>query len=289
MAAGDLITSEWQLEYNGLLLGEGTDYDLVLIEGLIDAPPVRTADLVVFGRNGVMTTPAFLDGRTVRLTVDLWCEDAATFSERMEAFLAAFSPTANEPMVLNIPGLPDGGRVQVTCVPRRRSSPIDLDYLYRIPTVVVEMFAADPLIYSTTLSSGMTTLEVATVSGLTWPLSWPLSWGGSTQSGTINATNNGNTATPVVIRIDGPVTDPTIENVTTGSELSLSITVETGDFLLIDSGQRSVLLNGTASRYSTLDPGSTWFDLEPGLNTIRFAGASSTAGTLSITWRSAWL
>lgn len=153
----------------------------------------------------------------------------------------------------------------------------------------MELIATDPLIYSDTLSSGMTTLEVATVSGLTWPLSWPLSWGGSTQSGTINATNNGNTATPVVIRIDGPVTDPTIENVTTGSELSLSITVETGDFLLIDSGQRSVLLNGTASRYSTLDPGSTWFDLEPGLNTIRFAGASSTAGTLSITWRSAWL
>jgi hypothetical protein len=81
--------------------------------------------------------------------------------------------------------------------------------------------------------------------------------------------------------------NPSITHQEQGLTLLFNITLAAGDFLVVDSGARSVLLGGTASRYSTLAQ-PNWFDLSPlTSNTIRFNAASG-AGTLTFSYRNAW-
>jgi phage-related protein len=81
--------------------------------------------------------------------------------------------------------------------------------------------------------------------------------------------------------------NPSITHQELGLTLAFNITIAAGDYLLVDSNARTVLLNGTASRYSTLVQ-PNWFDLSPlTSNTIRFNGASG-AGTMTFSYRNAW-
>ncbi len=88
--------------------------------------------------------------------------------------------------------------------------------------------------------------------------------------------------------INGPVVDPFLENTATGEIVRLTGTLDAGDYLVVDSDARTVLLNGTASRYSWVSPGSTWWQLEPGANSVRY-GATSGSGTGTLTSRSVWI
>ena len=72
--------------------------------------------------------------------------------------------------------------------------------------------------------------------------------------------------------------------------MSFSLTLVGGDSLVIDTDKRSIILNGTASRRSSLLSGSQFFELAPGSSTIRFRNNGAfDAGTLSIAFRDAYL
>jgi hypothetical protein len=130
------------------------------------------------------------------------------------------------------------------------------------------------------------------VAGLTWNLSWNLNWGGASTGNSFTATNGGTFTTPFTVRFDGPVTNPSIENVTTGEKLKLSadggLVLGVGEFVELDTDARTVLLGGTASRYSKLSSDSTWFDLPPGNTTLRFLGTTAGSPTMTVKFRSAW-
>ena len=51
MAAGDLVTADYMFEYNGLVIGAGTDYDLEGISGL-NGFSARSSSVERFGRHG---------------------------------------------------------------------------------------------------------------------------------------------------------------------------------------------------------------------------------------------
>lgn len=145
--------------------------------------------------------------------------------------------------------------------------------------------ALDPREYSYALHSGVTALAGA-ATGVAFDMAGPISFGGGAVGGTILATNTGTAPAPWTARLDGPLTQPIIEHVETGKQLQLNATIASGDFYTLDSDAHSVLLAGTASRYSLLAR-PDWFDLTPGLNTIRLGGSSG-AGTLTFNWRDAW-
>lgn len=287
MAAGDLITTDWQIEFNDLLTGDLTDYDLRLIEGVGGMAAIRTADQKLQRRHGLHPGDDFLDGRTITLEYDVTNADHAARVLLLDALFAAFKPGEDElPLVFQIPSIAGGGKRRINCRPRRRAMPIDLQFLYSISEITLQLESTDPRIFDNTESTDMVSLPTAG-GGLNFPSTFNRTFGAVSTGGTITANNAGTFDTPVVLRVDGPATDPIIENVTAGKTLELDIELGASDFIEFDTEERTVLLNGTASRYSLLRR-SGWFDLAPGNNQLDFRAATTTAATLTATWRSAW-
>jgi len=109
-------------------------------------------------------------------------------------------------------------------------------------------------------------------------------------SGRLTAVNDGASAAYPVLRLDGPVASPAIEDVTTGGILQLDASLQAGEYLLIDTRSRAVLLGGSAPRRSWVRAGSVWPVLEPGSNELAYRGsalpgAPGQTSLLTVTWR----
>lgn len=278
------ITSDHQVEYGGLTMGRGTDYPIDDADGL-DMPTVRDFDHAVTGRHGEFPGRDLLGSRIVTLSV------IPAGTDEMAALNTAFRPCRDEqPLTFRIPGVAGGGVRRIMARPRRASVPVTIDHSLGLPLTVLQLKATDPRIYDENESSTSVGLP-ATVSGLSWPLTWPLTWG-TVSSDSVNAANTGNFAAPVRFRIDGPIVGPEIQNGGTGDTLEFSTTLGAGEWLLVDTANHTVLLNGdpTLNRYSDIRLGSRWFDLEPGVTNLRLRALYAGPGAqLTATWRSAWI
>ena len=283
------ITADFQIELDGLLLGAGTPYNLVSIDGLA-VPPVRTSDSTLQRRHGVAAGDDFVGGRGVVIGVELLANGVDEDIDAIASALQDVLVPGKSDVVLEfqLPGRAGGGRRRITCRPRAHADPHDLRRAHGIPTFLVEFFAPDPRIYDATPGSVTTNLPTSG-SGSSFPWTFPVNFGGTTDSGSVVVTNEGNFDALPVFRIDGPVVNPEIENVTTGETLSLTIDVDAADFLEIDTAAPSVLLNGTASRFPNVSTASVFPRLAPGDNELRFRATTDTAATLKTDWRSAWI
>lgn len=289
MAAGDLITGDWQAEYNGVLLGDGTPFLISQVTGLLDLPDITTADQSRLRRHGLRAGDDFTAGRRFAFTLEISSTDTVTFSDAVDQLMAATTPGGDPAaLVFQIPGVAGSGKRTVFCRPRRRSLPVGREFYYELPLATIEFYSVDPRIESNTLGSDSTTLASAG-GGLNFNATAPFTFGAVSVGGTLNLANAGNFDAAPTITITGPVTNPAIESITQDKTLSFTITLATGETLVIDTEERTVLLGGTASRYNTLDTDAEWFTLQPGNNEIRFQAATTTAATMDITWRSAWV
>ena len=116
------------------------------------------------------------------------------------------------------------------------------------------------------------------------------SYGSAGTSGRLTAVNDGASPAYPVLRLDGPVANPAIEQVTTGGILVLDASLQDGEYLIIDTRTRAVLLMGSSPRRAWVRAGSTWPLLEPGPNELAFRGSAlpGDAGQpslLTVTWR----
>ncbi|MGY0067725.1 phage distal tail protein [Streptomyces sp. QTS137] len=116
------------------------------------------------------------------------------------------------------------------------------------------------------------------------------SYGTAGSSGRITAVNEGASAAYPVLRLDGPVANPAIEQVTTGAILTLDATLQTGEYLIIDTRTRAVLLMGSTPRRSWVRAGSSWPVLQPGSNELAYRGSALPGETgqsslLTVSWR----
>jgi hypothetical protein len=115
-------------------------------------------------------------------------------------------------------------------------------------------------------------------------------YGSSGTSGRLTAVNGGASSAYPVLRIDGPVANPAVEQVTTGGALTLDATLQAGEYLLLDTRTRAVLLMGTSPRRTWVRAGSVWPVLQPGANEIAYRGSALPGSTgqaslLTVTWR----
>ena len=93
----------------------------------------------------------------------------------------------------------------------------------------------------------------------------------------------GNWQTYPVIRINGPITNPTITNTTTGEVIAITATISAGAYYDIDLsyGAKTVVDNTGTNRISTVSAASdlaTWH-FEPGNNTIAVTGSSTSSSS----------
>lgn len=145
------------------------------------------------------------------------------------------------------------------------------------------LIAADPRRYAIDVTTAATGLPVTT-GGLSLPISLPLSIGATTTSGLISVTNAGDMPTRPTLTITGPCPPCSITH-SSGRRLSIPDAVPAGRSLVLDVDSRTAVLDGTASRVVT----GTWFDLDPGVNTIQFSATTyDSSALLSVSFRSAW-
>jgi hypothetical protein len=289
MAIGDLVTADWECEYQLLAFGGDSDYALAQIEGLVDLPTVTSGDRGRLLRHGIHPGDDFLKSRTVTLTLEVQGDDSTDLAANIQALLAAFVPGGPEaPLVMQIPGVANGHKFRCWVRPRRRNAPINREWFYNIPIVTIQMEATDPRLYSDTESTQALELP-SSGGGMEFNETPNITFGAVSTGGETTLTNAGTFKTAPVFKLAGPVTDPRLTNVTSGETFHWEGTVASGDFLLVNMDNRTVLLNGTASRYSGLTSVSAFWELAPGDSSIQYRAASFTASTATATWRSAWV
>lgn len=115
--------------------------------------------------------------------------------------------------------------------------------------------------------------------GFSFPMEFDIDFGTVGQEATVN--NIGDLPTPILATFNGPVTNPVLENVTTGQQISVVISIATGERLEINTafGQKSVILydtlNNPTSYFSAVDPTSDFFMLQQGENVLSYASSGS--------------
>jgi hypothetical protein len=161
----------------------------------------------------------------------------------------------------------------------------------RVKEFQLSLVAADPRIYSeqvysSTVNAGSYTGGAGITSPLISPIQNVLSAAGS-----LTVSNLGSSATPPILTVYGPIVNPRVINGSTGEQIALTYSLGAGENIAIDTGRRTIQLNGNVNRYSALDfPNSTWWQLRPGANTVRLEGSSFTsAASLGIVFQYAWI
>jgi hypothetical protein len=114
--------------------------------------------------------------------------------------------------------------------------------------------------------------------------------------GTNVVTVNGTVLSDFVVQLYGPVAGCGVfQNLTTGLQMTLTanggLAIAAGDYLQIDTRNRTILLNGSASHYDLVDwTSSQWWTLQPGPNTLRWNPTTPTgASSATIVWRDQYL
>ena len=301
LAAGNMT-------YNGVTLGPGGIAQIASVDGLAALPASRTGDVDRPNAQGMLPGYDFMGTRSITLNLEVTATGGNTMAANLETLRAAFlmqtvgsggiNPTASQVLVFNFgsatTGQPGYNR-QVSGRVRKLDALIDIAYaagqfVSGIAVVPVLIECADPLIYDANIQSQSVGLQVA-VGGLTFPATPPFTFGSST-GGFVTADNVGSIAGPMYVTINGPCINPRIEQQTTGVTVQFNTTLGASDVLVVDSYNGSAVLNGTASRESTLAPGSyiTALTVVPGNNTIGFysSDVTSTAATMTVEWSNTW-
>jgi hypothetical protein len=174
----------------------------------------------------------------------------------------------------------------------RRHQPLRMEGTWQ-KSYQLALVAEDPRIYSFVTNSVQVLAEILGGSdiGRGYDRTYDIDYGPANPNGQVLATNAGTTLTYPVLTVTGPGTNPSISNLTTGETLYLNYELAADELLTLDMLNRTVLLNGTASRYSAVDfIRSDWWGLMPGLNDVRVSFTThSTGASLRIDWRDAWL
>lgn len=282
------LPPSWQLEIAGLVLGAGTVYEIDETGIGLGLPDLRTSDAPRPQDHGLFFGEDFFAGRKLAFDVWLLGDTAGGTMALMDALTAVWQPPAGQdgmsPLTIRLPGQDDRilyGR------PRRLA--YDTSTLKSgAVKAALQYDAADPRIYSATGTITPISLPAAS-GGLVWPLTWPLSWGTGSAGGS-TLTNDGNFGSRPIVTFHGDLVGPALENITTGRTFRMqdSYNLPVGETLVVDFDARTVLLDGTASRYGDVDSSSQWWELAPGANELRLA-AHSGAGYADVNYQSAWL
>lgn len=167
-------------------------------------------------------------------------------------------------------------------------------------TLVQCLFRAlDPRIYSGG-ASGLHTLQTGLpqqTGGFTFspapsggPLVLPFTIDAVSSSGTVFLTNLGTTSTALIVRFDGSVSEPrfTLQTPDGPQTLRYHDDLEDGQWLTLDTRQRTALLNDSVSRRGSVS--GDWPLLYPGTWELSFNAATFDADALlTVSWRDAWI
>lgn len=276
----------WTAELQGLTIGAGTGYRWATMPEGFGVSDYRSQDAMLPRQDGVVAGDDRLSGRMITFDVHVLGTSAVTAEQAANTLKGVFSPLqADVEMSFNLSGGVDG----YTVFGRPRSCPVVLDkkFLGGALRARCSFWATDPRLFGAEVTT-IIALPAGTA-GLLFPAEAPFVFGGLSSPGEAIINVGGEYDTDWTATFAGPVTAPRIEHVELGRALSFpTLSIAIGETLVLDSRTKSVLLNGTTSRYSSLSSGSRWWVLSTGPHTIRFRAGSGT-GDVTIRHRPAYL
>jgi len=165
----------------------------------------------------------------------------------------------------------------------------DVNELRRLGSADIQFMcqAENPSIFDSDLLTLAIPQGATLISGRAYSKGFPFGYGAPVSPAFVNAYNAGNRAADATFTIVGPVDVPRIFNDTTGNVLQFNLSLTASDTLSINLYNRTVILNGTASRRSALDA-PDWFMLQRGDNIIRYRADSTGNPDASVSYRNAW-
>lgn len=145
MAAGDLLTADWQVELQGLLTGAGTVY-VIPPEGIsgLGVAPTKTRDVDLVGRAGGYANPDYEGPRIILIPYLISAADAEDVIDALDALRAAWAPSTVD---VELHGqLPGWGHWSVTGRPRGLDVAISHIAAAGVIAAIAEFHALNPAI-----------------------------------------------------------------------------------------------------------------------------------------------
>lgn len=263
---------------DSLQIHSTTQYALLNVTGL-GSPQARANRSDKAQRHGQLDFTKFYGPRVIGLTGVVIGSSLLNAWTLFDALKASLALGTSHTFRFLRSGLTDQEQCAFTV-----DSTVDAPLTIPIPVIQwgVTLVAADPRMYSATLRSASYDPTLAGAGGVNMPM---IVVGGlvfsSTTATRLVVTNLGQFQTPVTLAIKGPVNNPIVDNDSIGLSIGILYNLGSNDTVTIDTGNRTVLLNGV-SRPDLLDAANTvWYNLTPGQNNLRLRGTGMvTAQTL---------
>jgi hypothetical protein len=251
-------------------------------------PEIRTVEFNRAGQDGNYVSSQYFGPRTIKISGYLTSNDIVSFETQRRAYLANCSPVKDSSGIL----LPRILRVK------------DMNSDWRIISVQVIDSSLDP----NNLLSGTFKLTLRTID-VAWQddnlISTPISTlrrGGVVipsilasvfslgTGGLQTVVNSGDMPSFPIIALNGPLTNPLIQNQTTGNLMKLNMTIDSGTQVIIDMKNRTIIQGGVTNIISLKSSDSTFFPIMPGSNTILVStDISGESGNVVVQYRNNWI
>lgn len=210
--------------------------------------------------------------------------------QTVDAILGVLDPQITQSGVL-IKTLPDGSQRMLKNAQYVGGFEVKdqaANYAYVALDLVFEGY--DPTWYSAT---GYNTVigSASDVGGFTIPFSLPLIASGQA-TGTATVTNHGNIPVSPTFTFDGPMSNGSVTNQTTGESFGITIGLNTGDVLTVDTNQGLLIFTPSGGvptpYYSAFGGAKQWIALQPGQNTLTFSRDIAYNNQCIVSWSDAW-
>lgn len=260
---------------------------LISIDGL-GSPSPKKETISRSRAHGEIDLTLYYTGRVLSLVGYIYGPDMPTINTKLDTFKSKLQLGSDHLLKFRRLGMADDEQLAV-----RVASSVDIGMQSGAVQAIkwsMDLLAPDPRLYTSTERSGSYDPTAgAAGSGFSFPLVFPLVFAGDALTH-LELTNQGNFPTPGVFTIEGPVTNPALDNDTTDQTFSTKgLILASGESAIIDMSRKSFSVQGV-NRMDFVDSADTvWFDLIPGVNEMRLRGSGMSGGvtTLSATFHDA--
>lgn len=243
------------------------------------SPAPRTNTIPRQGADGGDDGPVYEDGRLITLGGTIFAGDELSLLAAVDQVNGIL--VAGKRLDALIVGEPHVTRQAIV---RRDGPKLAAVWSPFMATFQLNLYAADPNRYSAVLHSQSTGLYSG-ASGRVYPRVYPMVYGALGNQGIVTVSNAGDlpaygviTFTPAAM----PLVNPQVRFVG-GGAMALNLTVAVGDSIAIDCANETVILNGVASRFTSLS--GDFFSFPSGNSQLLFTADSGLGAVMNVAWR----
>lgn len=280
--------SNYQFQFGSFAFGAGSNFQILSVDGLEGLPELSTQDSDRGYNDGMFSGRDFLRGRQLIFQMLVLAGSGNSAQQNFNLLQTNLLYQQQGTTAMNFKLSPTDSEFLINARVRSVKAMVDPEFTYGFIKVAVNMFCPDPRYYSATVTTASLTPQPAL--GRTYDRIYNLIYGGGSIATSTAITNSGWATTYPTITITGPVTNPTVGNITTAQYLTINYNLTNTDTLIIDLDQKTISLNGFSAR-NLLAGNSQWFGAPPGTSNYSFTGTNYLIGTTSATvaYRSAYV